>query len=88
MDAQIAKLLRKYEAAKNPRALNKLYSYRSPISRNIQQYLTLLGLDKKPPPQKTLEEILSEDADSNEGVASNGGVTGDESDNGGKEGRH
>lgn len=53
MDVQITKLLRKYEKAKNPRVLAKLYSYRSPISRNIHQYLTLLGLDKKPTPQKT-----------------------------------
>jgi hypothetical protein len=56
MDAHITKLLRKFEKTKDPRALNKLYSYRSPISRNIHQYLTLLGLDKKPPPPKFLPQ--------------------------------
>jgi hypothetical protein len=43
-----------------------LYSYRVPIIANLSRHLMALGLDKKPPPAKTLDEILSEEPDRNE----------------------
>jgi hypothetical protein len=38
-----------------------LYGYRNPMARNLSSNLMALGLEKVPPPAKTLEEILSED---------------------------
>lgn len=45
----------------NPKAIAALYSYVSPVDDKIIRLLQLLGLEKKAPPAKTLEEILSED---------------------------
>ena len=61
-DQRIVKVCKQYPAAKkNPRAMANLYSYRQPIANNIAKNLLALGLDKRPPPAKTLDEILSED---------------------------
>jgi len=40
-----------------------LYSYRVPIVSNISKNLMALGLEKKPPPTKSLAEILAESED-------------------------
>jgi hypothetical protein len=45
---------------RHPGAIGKMYSYRSPVARNLASNLLALGLEKAPPKQKTLEEILSE----------------------------
>jgi hypothetical protein len=45
---------------KNPKMIGLLYSYRQGVARNLASNLQLLGLEKAPPKQKTLEEILSE----------------------------
>jgi hypothetical protein len=61
MDRSSKKFLDNNPHMKNPRALAKLFSYRQPVTNSIEKYLALLGLDKRPPPAKTLEEILNED---------------------------
>jgi hypothetical protein len=61
MDHTTAAFLRKNPHYKNPRALARLFSYRMPVTNTIAKYLDVLGLDKKPPPAKSLEEILAED---------------------------
>jgi hypothetical protein len=61
MDHATAAFLRKNPQYKNPRALSRLFSYRMPLSNTIAKYLDVLGLDKKPPPAKTLEELFDED---------------------------
>jgi hypothetical protein len=43
-----------------------LYSYRQGVARNLASNLLALGLEKAPPKQKTLEEILSEPEESDE----------------------
>lgn len=90
MDKGISSWLHKNpQYTRNPRVLAKLFGYRAPVNSAIAKYLDVLGLQKLPPPQKTLEEILSEDAESDEGVTGsgershgNGNVTSDESSNG------
>jgi hypothetical protein len=58
----IAKFLRKNpKQTENPKVIAQLFQFVSPIEEKILRYLQLLGLDKKPPPVKTLDEILSED---------------------------
>jgi hypothetical protein len=64
-DRRIFKTIKEYPKAKaSPKFLAMLYSYRQPIITNISKNLLALGLDKKPPPQKTLEELLNEPDDS------------------------
>jgi hypothetical protein len=41
--------------------ISTLYSYRQGVARSLAANLLTLGLDKKPPPQKTLEELLNEE---------------------------
>lgn len=54
-------LIRDYPKIRNnPTALNKLYSYRAPILASLTKNLMALGLDKVPPPTKSLEELLAE----------------------------
>jgi hypothetical protein len=48
---------------RHPKLIGTLYGYRQGIARNLTGNLLALGLDKKPPPQKTLEQILAENAD-------------------------
>lgn len=43
-------------AKQSPKTMANLYSYRQPIASNIAKNLQALGLDKKPPPAKTLDE--------------------------------
>jgi len=47
----------------SPKGMAMLYGYRSPIIANLSKHLMALGLEKKPPPAKSLDEILSEDDD-------------------------
>jgi hypothetical protein len=57
----VAKYLRKNpHLTSNPKAIAQMFQYISPIEEKIIRYLQLLGLDKKPPPQKTLEQYLEE----------------------------
>jgi hypothetical protein len=60
-DRRIFKVVRRWPKAKNdPAQLSKLYSYRAPIISNITKNLMALGLERKPPQQKTLEEYIAE----------------------------
>jgi hypothetical protein len=52
--------LEKLGKIKNPKFIGALYSYRQGVARNLASNLLALGLEKAPPKQKTLEEILSE----------------------------
>jgi hypothetical protein len=40
--------------------VGRLYSYRTTVVNNLSRNLRALGLEKAPPKQKTLEEILNE----------------------------
>jgi hypothetical protein len=60
MDKSIATFILDHPESRNVRALARLFSYRMPVTNTIAKYLDVLGLEKRPPPQKTLEEILSE----------------------------
>jgi hypothetical protein len=51
---------------KNPRYIAQLYSYRAGIANDLARNLLALGLEKKPPKQKTLDEILAEDENETE----------------------
>jgi hypothetical protein len=63
----ISKYLRKNpHLAENPRAIAKLLGYVKPIDQTVIDYLKLLGLKKRLPPQKTLEEILNEESEERE----------------------
>jgi hypothetical protein len=46
---------------KNPKMIATLYGYRVTAANNLARNLLALGLEKAPPKQKTLEEILDED---------------------------
>jgi len=61
IDQTAAKYLLKHPEHKNPKSIAKLFSYRQPVTNAVVKYLELLGLDKKPPPAKSLDEILNED---------------------------
>ena len=51
---------------KNPKFIGVLYSYRQGVARNLASNLQALGLEKAPPNQETLDEILSESEESDE----------------------
>jgi hypothetical protein len=53
-------------ARENPKALFMLDSYVRPLINSLSANLQRFGFDKVPPPAKTLEQILSEDADDSE----------------------
>jgi hypothetical protein len=55
------KALEKMGRIKHPKFIGILYSYRSAVARNLSANLLALGLEKAPPKQKTLQEILDED---------------------------
>ena len=60
----IARYLKKRpELRDNPKVISTMFSYVAPIEEKIARYLQLLGLEKRPPPVKSLEEILSESDD-------------------------
>jgi hypothetical protein len=61
-DQRIIRACKEIPRLKNsPKGMATLYSYRVPIVSNLTRNLTALGLEKKPPPTKTLEQILNED---------------------------
>jgi hypothetical protein len=60
MDRKTAEYLKRHPERKHPKALARLFSYRQPVSNQIARYLELLGLDKRPPPAKSLDEIIAE----------------------------
>lgn len=59
MDRSTKKYLDKNPSMKNPKALSKLFSYRQPVTNNIEKYLSLLGLDTAAPPEEDLETYLA-----------------------------
>jgi hypothetical protein len=64
------KALEKLGKTKSPQMIATLYSYRQTAANNLARNLQALGLEKAPPKQKTLQEILSEpeESDETEGV--------------------
>jgi len=61
--------------AENPKAIAQLYAYVAPVDEKIIRFLQLLGLDKRAPRAKTLQEILSEDDSVTERDGNRNGVT-------------
>jgi len=61
------KALEKLGRIKNPVFIGTLYGYRQSAANNLSRNLLALGLEKAPPKQKTLEEILSEPEESDQG---------------------
>jgi len=60
-DQRIVRACKEIPKLKNsPKGMALLYSYRVPIVSNISKNLMALGLEKKPPPTKSLAEILAE----------------------------
>jgi hypothetical protein len=49
------------KAKRNPKFIGELYGYRTAVVNNLSKNLLALGLEKAPPKQKTLDEILAED---------------------------
>jgi hypothetical protein len=61
-DKRINRAIKEIPKLKNsPKGMAMLYSYRAAIENNIIRNLSLLGMERRPAPVKTLEEILSED---------------------------
>jgi hypothetical protein len=52
--------LEKLGKIKNPKFIGVLYGYRQGVARNLASNLLALGLEKAPPKQESLEEILAE----------------------------
>jgi hypothetical protein len=52
--------LAKIGKLKHPKVIGLMYSYRQGVARNLASNLLALGLEKAPPKQKTLQEILAE----------------------------
>jgi hypothetical protein len=60
-DQCIVKAIREQPRFKNsPKNRATLYSYRIPPITNIVRSLLALGLEKRPPPQKSLDDLLEE----------------------------
>src|ERR1043165_5661042 len=59
MDRSTKKYLDKNPNIKNPKALSKLFSYRQPVTNNMEKYLSLLGLDRVAPPEEDLDSYLA-----------------------------
>jgi hypothetical protein len=55
------------QSKKNPKYISTLYSYRQGVVNNLSRNLLALGLEKAPPKQKSLEEILAEDEGEGQG---------------------
>jgi hypothetical protein len=51
---------------KNPKMIAAMYGYRQTAANNLARNLLALGLEKAPPKQETLEEILSESEERDE----------------------
>ena len=58
--AEKERAIEKQGGMKNPKLIATLYSYRQGAANNLARNLLALGLEKLPPKQKTLEEILNE----------------------------
>jgi|SRR5215813_8579791 len=56
-----AYLKKKPHLRDNPHALRTLFEMADRADSKVIDYSKLLGLEKKPPPQKSLEQILNED---------------------------
>ena len=54
------KALLKLGKVKNPKVIGVMYTYRASIARNLASNLLALGLEKAPPKQKSLQEIIAE----------------------------
>jgi len=65
--SQREKDIEKQGKVKNPKLIATLYGYRQSAANNLARNLFALGLEKAPPKQKTLEEILSESDEKPEG---------------------
>src|SRR5262245_59842687 len=60
-DQRIIRACKEIPKLKNsPKGMALLYCYRVPIVSNISRNLMALGLEKKPPPTKSLAEIIAE----------------------------
>jgi hypothetical protein len=59
-DRRIFKAIYHRKKKQHPRLIATMYGYRSTVARNLAGNLALLGLEKVPPPAKTLEQILNE----------------------------
>src|SRR5215831_3224598 len=60
-DQRIVRACKEIPKLKNsPKGMALLYSYRVPIISSISKNLMALGLEKRQPPAKSLEEILAE----------------------------
>jgi hypothetical protein len=57
-----------HKAKSSAKLVSVLYGYRQTAANNLARNLLALGLEKLPPKQKTLEEILSEPEESDESV--------------------
>src|SRR5262249_46587490 len=67
-DQRIIRACKEIPKLKNsPKGMAMLYSYRVPIVSKISKNLMALGLEKKPPPQKSLAEIIAESEEKPEG---------------------
>ena len=62
-DQRILRTLKDYQHVKNPQLIHKLYSYRSAAAASLSRNLALLGLERAQPKEKTLQELLAEDTD-------------------------
>jgi hypothetical protein len=62
--SQRDKVFEKAGGVKNPKLIGVLYGYRQGVAKNLASNLLALGLEKAPPPVKSLEQILSEDEES------------------------
>src|SRR5262245_58187557 len=61
------KALLKLGKVKNPKVIGVMYSYRAGIARNLTSNLLALGLERAPPKQKTLQEIIAESEEKPQG---------------------
>jgi hypothetical protein len=55
------------KAKASAKLVSTLYSYRQAVVNNLSRNLLALGLEKAPPKQKSLEEILAEDEGEGQG---------------------
>src|SRR5262245_19375791 len=63
--AETEKVLLKLGKVKNPKLIGTMYGYRAGIARNLASNLLALGLERAPPPQKSLAEIIAESESEN-----------------------
>src|SRR5262245_28843579 len=61
--SQKEKDIEKQGKIKNPKLIATLYGYRQGAANNLARNLLALGLEKAPPKQKTLQDILNEEGE-------------------------